>query len=70
MRGKVGRAGFMSRPAVPSLAGFTGCEILPFGVGDEASVERVGEPALDGRKLRNQARENDDDRNKSTTGQQ
>ena len=46
MRGKVGRAGFLSRPAVPSRARVTDCESLPFGVGDEASVEHVGEPPL------------------------
>ena len=48
MRGKVGRAGFLSRPAVPSRARVTGCAVSRLGVGDEASVEDVGEPSLQG----------------------
>src|SRR5680860_596137 len=46
VRGQVDRAGFLSRPAVPSRARLI-VEFLPSGVGDELSVDDVGESSFE-----------------------
>ncbi|MEP7018874.1 MAG: hypothetical protein ABI899_12750, partial [Actinomycetota bacterium] len=50
-RDQVGRAGFLSRPAVPSRTRFNGrrrvCLGGLLGVGEELAVEGVGDPPLE-----------------------
>ena len=47
VRGKVDRAGFLRRPAVPSRTRLHGFGLRRPGVGEELSVDGVGDPALE-----------------------
>jgi hypothetical protein len=47
MRGQVDRAGFSSRPAVPSRTRFGWCRFAVLSIGDQASVHDVGQASFE-----------------------